>query len=70
MISAGALRNTIALVFRHLVDLSERDIELIKSFGTTNGIDIYLQPGGIDSVKKYQTIAESSVCIILCRLIR
>ena len=50
---AGALENnTIALVFRHLVDLSERDIELIKSFGTTNGIDIYLQPGGIDSVKK------------------
>ena len=49
----GALENnTIALVFRHLADLSERDIELIKNFGATHGIEIYLQPGGIDSVEK------------------
>ena len=49
----GALGNdTIALVFRHLDDLAERDIELIKNFGATNGIEIYLQPGGIGSVEK------------------
>jgi len=50
---AGVMgNNTIALVFRHLGDLIERDIELIKNFGLINGVEIYLQPGGIDSVIK------------------
>ena len=50
--------NTIALVFRHLDDLTERDIGAIKNFGVTHGVEIYLQPGGIDSVIKISNDSE------------
>ena len=42
----------IALVFRHLHDLSEKDIGLMMDFGIAYKIQIYLQPGGVDSVSK------------------
>ena len=42
----------IALVFRHLHDLGEKDIGLMMDFGIANGIQIYLQPSGVDSVRK------------------
>jgi 23S rRNA (uracil1939-C5)-methyltransferase len=40
----------IALVFRHLAPLSERDREALLAFGREHGFAIFLQPGGIDSV--------------------
>ncbi|HVR80533.1 MAG TPA: 23S rRNA (uracil(1939)-C(5))-methyltransferase RlmD [Luteimonas sp.] len=42
--------DTIALVFRHLVPLSERDRSALVAFAKAHDFAIYLQPGGIDSV--------------------
>ena len=42
----------IALVFRHLHDLDEKDKEVMMDFGKAYGVQIYLQPEGIDSVNK------------------
>lgn len=39
-----------ALVFRHLVPLVERDVELLCAFGKRCGIQIYLQGAGPDSI--------------------
>ncbi len=39
-----------ALVFRHLVELGPADRERLAAFGRENGLYIYLQPGGLDSV--------------------
>jgi 23S rRNA (uracil1939-C5)-methyltransferase len=39
-----------ALVFRHLQPLSERDQQALRSFGQAYGLDIHLQPAGLDSV--------------------
>ncbi|HET6431486.1 23S rRNA (uracil(1939)-C(5))-methyltransferase RlmD [Dyella sp.] len=40
----------IALVFRHLQPLSERDRATLTAFGQQHGFAIYLQPGGVSSV--------------------
>lgn len=40
-----------ALVFRHLQDLSDADLEKLKDFGTATGLGIYLQSGGPGTVK-------------------
>ena len=48
----GAEGKFIALVFRHLNNLSDKDLEVILDFGLTNAVQIYLQPEGVDSVKK------------------
>jgi 23S rRNA (uracil1939-C5)-methyltransferase len=40
----------IALVFRHLQPLSERDTATLVAFGQQHGFAIYLQPGGVSSV--------------------
>ncbi|WP_329740521.1 23S rRNA (uracil(1939)-C(5))-methyltransferase RlmD [Dyella sp. A6] len=42
--------DTVALVFRHLKPLSERDRDALAGFGREHGFAIYLQPGGISSV--------------------
>jgi 23S rRNA (uracil1939-C5)-methyltransferase len=39
-----------ALVFRHLQPLSERDLAALTAFGQQHGFAIYLQPGGVSSV--------------------
>jgi 23S rRNA (uracil1939-C5)-methyltransferase len=41
---------TVALVFRHLQPLSERDREALTAFAQVQDFAIFLQPGGIDSV--------------------
>lgn len=41
---------TVALVFRHLQPLGERDRAALIDFAQTHGFAIFLQPGGIDSV--------------------
>jgi 23S rRNA (uracil1939-C5)-methyltransferase len=42
--------DTVALVFRHMSPLSERDQQALVEFGRQHGFAIYLQPGGISSV--------------------
>ena len=39
-----------ALVFRHMQPLSERDLAALAAFGQQHGFAIYLQPGGTSSV--------------------
>lgn len=41
-----------ALIFRHLEDLNETDIDLFKRFGEDKNIHVYLQPGDLNSAKK------------------
>ncbi|HBK46995.1 MAG TPA: 23S rRNA (uracil(1939)-C(5))-methyltransferase RlmD [Xanthomonadaceae bacterium] len=40
----------IALTVRHLQPLSERDRQALAGFAQANGLAIFLQPGGVDSV--------------------
>jgi 23S rRNA (uracil1939-C5)-methyltransferase len=42
--------DSVALVFRHLQPLSDRDRDALAGFGHTHGFAIYLQPGGTSSV--------------------
>jgi 23S rRNA (uracil1939-C5)-methyltransferase len=44
--------NHVALVFRHLEELSAADITELTAFGENHGVDIYLQSGGVDTVTK------------------
>ncbi|MFZ5638432.1 MAG: 23S rRNA (uracil(1939)-C(5))-methyltransferase RlmD [Pseudomonadota bacterium] len=41
----------VALVFRHLQPLGERDLAALVAFGKAHDFAIFLQPGGIDSVR-------------------
>lgn len=43
--------NQAALVFRHLNELSDEDINRLLKFGTETGLGIYSQSGGPDTVK-------------------
>jgi 23S rRNA (uracil1939-C5)-methyltransferase len=49
-IEVAAGDDLVALIFRHLQPLSERDLAAFVEFGKANQLGIYLQPGGIDSV--------------------
>ncbi len=42
--------DTVALVFRHLKPLGQRDLDILAAFGREHGFAIYLQPGGNTSV--------------------
>jgi 23S rRNA (uracil1939-C5)-methyltransferase len=42
--------DAMALVFRHMNPLSERDTAALVAFGQQHGFAIYLQPGGVSSV--------------------
>ncbi len=42
--------DTIALVFRHLLPLSESDRNALAAFGQSHDFAVFLQPGGVDSV--------------------
>ncbi len=44
--------DTVALVFRHLVPLSDEDCSLLAAFGANHGYQIYLQSGGPDTVTR------------------
>jgi 23S rRNA (uracil1939-C5)-methyltransferase len=41
----------VALLFRHLQALSDKDIELLQKFGDEHGFQIYLQSGGMHTIK-------------------
>ena len=42
----------VALVIRHLTPLNEQDKLILENFAAEKGVEIYLQPAGIDSVNK------------------
>ncbi|MEE9575034.1 MAG: 23S rRNA (uracil(1939)-C(5))-methyltransferase RlmD [Gammaproteobacteria bacterium] len=42
--------DVVALIFRHLSELTDEDKEILKSFAEHHQADIYLQSGGVDSV--------------------
>jgi 23S rRNA (uracil1939-C5)-methyltransferase len=42
---------TVALVFRHLQPLSDRDRDALVSFAKAHDFAVFLQPGGVDSVQ-------------------
>ena len=42
---------TVALIFRHLQPMGERDRDALTAFAQAHGFVIFLQPGGIDSVQ-------------------
>jgi 23S rRNA (uracil1939-C5)-methyltransferase len=50
-IEVAAGDNLVALIFRHLQPLSTHDLDALTAFAQTHSLGIYLQPGGIDSVK-------------------
>jgi len=41
---------TTALVFRHIMPLTESDLAILKKFEDKHKVDIYLQPAGLESV--------------------
>jgi len=49
-IEVAAGDDRVALIFRHLHPLSDRDTQALAAFGRSHDLAIYLQPGGIDSV--------------------
>lgn len=62
-----------ALIFRHLVALSDNDLTLFKTYGEEHNLHIYLQPKGLDSTHKlYPEVGETLLHYYLpefdCRL--
>lgn len=45
----------VALVFRMLREPTPQDLEILESFGGAEGFDIWLQPGGLASVRPLRT---------------
>jgi len=52
-VEVAAGDNATALVFRHLLPLSEDDKILFKDFSKTHGIHVWLQPGGPESAHPF-----------------
>src|SRR4249919_1257347 len=50
----------LALVLRHLEALSEADLERLRAFAQVSGYAMYLQPGGVDSVRPLDADIELS----------
>jgi 23S rRNA (uracil1939-C5)-methyltransferase len=49
--------NATVLVFRHLLPLSPEDQEALRSFATTHGVHVWLQPGGPESAHPFHPAA-------------
>ncbi len=49
-IEVAAGDHTVALVFRHLEPLTEKDLSLLCAFGKNHDVQIHLQPGNPDSI--------------------
>ena len=50
-IEVAVAENAVALVFRVLDAPTDADRELLRQFGSTSDVRIYLQPGGLDSIE-------------------
>lgn len=42
----------VALIFRHMAAMSDDDIQKLQSFGHEHSVQMFLQPGGLDSTHK------------------
>ncbi|MGI9272918.1 MAG: 23S rRNA (uracil(1939)-C(5))-methyltransferase RlmD [Woeseiaceae bacterium] len=72
-IEVAVAENAVALVFRVLDPPTDADRDLLRAFGKTHDLRIYLQPGGLDSIvlldadshvePLYYTLRESDVRI-------
>lgn len=52
-IEVAAGDEVVALVFRHLADLTERDKDKFRIFSDATGFRIFFQPAGVDTVKLF-----------------
>ena len=52
-IEVAAGDDVLALVFRHLSDLSEADKTKFRAFSDNTGFRVFFQPGGLDTVKLF-----------------
>jgi 23S rRNA (uracil1939-C5)-methyltransferase len=57
-IEVAVADNAVALVFRVLDPPSAPDLERLREFGSTRGVRVYLQPGGLESVHELDTPGE------------
>lgn len=55
-----AAANRVALVFRVMETPSEADCDRLRAFGAREGFDIYLQPGGLDSIRLLDPVSDDS----------
>lgn len=55
--------NAVALVFRILEPLSDADTALLQQFARTHGVQVYLQPGGYDTVAPLVVPAQGATAI-------
>ncbi|MDF1683091.1 MAG: 23S rRNA (uracil(1939)-C(5))-methyltransferase RlmD [Legionellaceae bacterium] len=60
-IEVAAGDDVVALVFRHLADLSEADKTKFRAFSDATDFRIYFQPAGVDSVKLFYPEGEDSL---------
>ncbi|MCG5493914.1 23S rRNA (uracil(1939)-C(5))-methyltransferase RlmD [Ectothiorhodospira variabilis] len=54
--------DAVALVFRHLDPLTEEDQERLKAFGQDHDLQIWLQPGGPDSITPLWPESPADLC--------
>ena len=64
-IEVAAADEAVALVFRHLEDLSEADKTRFRTFSDASGFRIFLQPGGMDTVKLFYPEGEEALTYAL-----
>jgi 23S rRNA (uracil1939-C5)-methyltransferase len=57
-IEVAVADNAVALVIRVLEPLTEADLELIRQFGRAHAVQMFLQPGGYDTVAPVEAGAE------------
>jgi 23S rRNA (uracil1939-C5)-methyltransferase len=57
-IEVAVADNAVALVIRVLEPLTDSDLELIRQFGRTHSVQMFLQPGGYETVAPVETAGE------------
>jgi 23S rRNA (uracil1939-C5)-methyltransferase len=57
-IEVAVADNAVALVIRVLEPLTDADLELIRQFGRTHSVQMFLQPGGYDTVAPVEAAGE------------
>ena len=59
--------DTISLVFRHLVEFTEKDLGNLRNFAERRGVQVYLQPGGLESILPLSPATPEPLCYELNR---
>ena len=49
-IEVAVADNAVALVIRHLAPFTSEDIDLMRAFASEHGIQLFLQPGGLNTI--------------------